>query len=321
MQTIREVPDFLLYRNARATGSEGELRRLHTSGALRRLRSGVFIENEPGIKPGSDDAYRFQVHAAAQVLRTPPQFSHDSAAVLWALPTLGRWSRDVHVLSPRASGGRSHSSIRRHCVGEEGIETEIEGLRVTSLARTLVDVSCTSRFVRAVGMLDHALRQPQKGEFREQLGVSALTKAELVDLVASLVPYSGSAKALKAIDFADGEAGSLLESLSRVQFMLLGIPAPQLQVPFYDDEGFIGNADFYWPELGLIGESDGDFKYDGTKSPSGLSAEEVKKAEKAREDRMRRLVKGFVRWDWGIAYDRMRLAAWVRPFGLVPEAR
>ncbi|MHA6693444.1 hypothetical protein [Homoserinimonas sp. A520] len=135
------------------------------------------------------------------------------------------------------------------------------------------------------------------------------------------MPYSGSAKALKAIEFANGEAGSLLESLSRAQFMLLGFPAPRLQVPFYDDDGFIGNADFYWPELDLIGESDGDFKYDGAKSPSGLSAEEVKKAEKAREDRMRRLVKGFVRWNWDIAYDRTRLAAWVRPFGLVPGTR
>jgi len=132
----------------------------------------------------------------------------------------------------------------------------------------------------------------------------------------SLVPYSGSAKALKAIEFADPAAGSLLESLSRVQFMLLGFPAPRLQVPFHDAEGFIGNADFYWPELDLIGESDGDFKYDGANSPSGLSAETVKKAEKAREDRMRRLVTGFVRWNWDLAYDRQRLAAWVRPFGL-----
>lgn len=320
MKTTREIPDFLLYRNARATGSEAELRRLHSSGAIVRLRSGVFLPKTPGVEIERDEAYRFQVHAAAQVLSTA-QFSHDSAAVLWGLPTLGPWPKEVHVLSARASGGRSHGNIRRHCVGEEEPEAEIEGLRLTSLSRTLVDASCTSRFIRAVGMVDHGLRRPTEGEFRKQIGASTPTKQELLDLVASLAPYSGSAKAIKVVEFADGRAGSLLESLSRVQFMLLGFPVPQLQVPFFDDDGFIGNADFYWPELDLIGESDGDFKYDGAESPSGLSAEEVKKAEKAREDRMRRLVKGFVRWDWATAYDRRRLAAWVRPFGLVPGAR
>lgn len=320
MQTMRQVPDFLLSRNARATGSEAELRRLHSSGAIERLRSGVYLPKVSGAEVDRDEAYRFQVHAAAQVVRSL-QFSHDSAAVLWGLPTLGPWSKDVHVLNARASGGRSHTGIRRHCVGEEASNAEVEGLRLTSLPRTLVDVSCTSRFVRAVGMVDHGLREPEEDEFRHRIGVAAPTKSMLIELIASLVPYSGSSKAVEVIEFADARAGSLLESLSRVQFMLAGFPAPQLQVPFYDGDGFIGNADFYWPEIDLIGESDGDFKYDGAKSPSGRSAEEVKKAEKAREDRMRRLVKGFVRWDWTTAFDRRRLAARVRPFGLLPGSR
>lgn len=318
MQTTRPLPTFLLFRNARATGSEAELRRLHSAGEIMRLRTGVFIPRSD-TELEVDDGYRFRVHAAAQVLRGRPQFSHDSAAVLLGLPTLGSWSRSVHVLGPRASGGRSHTDIRRHCVGEDPTDLEIEGLRVTSLARTLIDVGCTSRFIRAVGMMDHGLREPKAGELREQ--IAAPTKEQLLELVAFLAPYRGSARALKAIEFSDGLSGSLLESLSRVQFMLLGMPAPQLQVPFFDEQGLIGYADFYWPELDLIGECDGDFKYDGASSPSGRPGKEVLIAEKAREDRMRRVVTGFVRWDWRTAYDRNRLAAHVRPFGLVPLGR
>jgi hypothetical protein len=255
--------------------------------------------------------------AAAQKLPRSTQFSHDSAAVIWGLPSLGSWSGDVHVLAPRASGGRSMVNVKRHCVGEEEVAPEIDDLTVTSLARTLVDTACTSSFLRAIGMIDAGLRTPEKGELRHHLGATAPASAELLALLDSLLPRSGSVKARQAIEFGDGRSGSLLESLSRGQFFLMGMPAPELQVPFYDEEGFIGNVDYYWPELGLIGEADGDLKYGGANSPSGLPAGDVVKTEKNREDRLRRVATGFVRWDWGTALNRQRLPARVRPFGLI----
>lgn len=264
-----------------------------------------------------DDPYRFRVMATAQKLPRSTQFSHDSAAVMWGLPSLGRWSGGIHVLTPRATGGRSQGTVKRHCVGEEASAHEIDDLRVTSLARTLVDTSCTNSFLRSIGMIDAGMRAPEKGELRHQLGVTAPTKDELLNMLDSLLPCRGSVKARLAIEFGVEQSGSLLESLSRGQFFLLGMPTPELQVPFYDDDGFIGYVDFYWPELDLIGEADGDLKYGGTNSPSGLPAGEVMKAEKDREDRLRRVVKGFVRWDWGTALNRQRLAARVRPFGLI----
>src|SRR5690606_2804601 len=119
-------------------------------------------------------------------------------------------------------------------------------------------------------------------ELRGALGVAAPTKAELSEVLDSLLPCAGSRKARRAIEFGDGRAASLLESLSRGQIMLLGLPSPELQVPFHDENGFIGNVDFYWPELDLIGESDGDWKYDGDTSPSGRPSREVIEVEKNR---------------------------------------
>jgi hypothetical protein len=255
--------------------------------------------------------------AAAQKLPRSTQFSHDSAAVMWGLPSIGNWSGDVHVLAPRASGGRSMVNVKRHCVGEDNRAAEIDDLTVTSLARTLVDTACTSSFLRAIGTIDAGLRAPEKGELRHHLGAAAPTSAELLDLLHSLLPRGGSVKARRAIEFGDGKSGSPLESLSRGQFFLLGMPAPQLQVPFYDENGFIGIVDFYWPELDLIGEADGDVKYGGANSPSGLPAGDAVKTEKYREDRLRRVVNGFVRWDWNTALSRPKLAARVRPFGLI----
>jgi hypothetical protein len=41
-------------------------------------------------------------------------------------------------------------------------------------------------------------------------------------------------------------------------------------------------------------------------------------AEKYREDRLRRVVRAFGRWDWAVASDRQRLAERLRPLGLMP---
>lgn len=317
MISTRTQPQFWLSHLADLSGSTAELRRLHQAGSLVRLRPGVYMRSAEWSALRFDDPYRVLVMAAAQKLPHSTQFSHDSAAVMWGLPSLGKWSSDVHVLSPRATGGRSLGNVKRHCVGEESGNREIDGLRVTSLARTLVDTSCSSSFLRAVGMIDAGMREPEIGGLLHQLGVAAPTKAELFDTLDALLPLPGSVKARVAIGFGDGRSQSPLESLSRGQFFLLGMPAPELQVPFYDSEGFIGFVDFYWRELDLIGESDGDRKYAGADSPSGRPGSDVVKAEKNREDRLRRVVKGFVRWDWDTAISRDRLADRVRPFGLV----
>lgn len=91
--TPRIQPTLLLARNARRTGSEAHLRRLYTSGQIIRLRTGVYLNAAEWATAVVDDQYRFRVRAAAAMIGTETQFSHDSAAVMWGLPTLGPWSR------------------------------------------------------------------------------------------------------------------------------------------------------------------------------------------------------------------------------------
>jgi hypothetical protein len=194
----------------------------------------------------------------------------------------------------------------------------INNATVTSLARTVAEVARTSSFSSAVCVADAALALPEEGSFRHLNRLPALTRDELRTAFAASESDYGLAKFERVVVFADGKSGSPGESVSRVQFHLMGFPPPSLQVPFFDSEGFIGYADFYWPELELIGEFDGVVKYLGEKYRRGRLPERVVLDEKRREDRLRAVVRSFVRWDWNVAMDQRLLAARVRPHGLLP---
>lgn len=60
----------------------------------------------------------------------------------------------------------------------------------------------------------------------------------------------------------------------------------------------LGTADFGWPEHGVAGEFDGAVKY-GRLVRAGQVPADVLIAEKRREDAMRTVLRGFVRWTWG----------------------
>jgi len=104
--------------------------------------------------------------------------------------------------------------------------------------------------------------------------------------------------------------------------LALGYPDPELQVEFVDEEGSIGFVDFFWPELGLIGEFDGRSKYgEQRRYQRNITLEQILVSEKEREDRLRRVSRSFVRLDWAKVSDRRRLAAYLRPHGLVERGR
>jgi hypothetical protein len=87
---------------------------------------------------------------------------------------------------------------------------------------------------------------------------------------------------------------------------------------FHDEDGFIGRADCWWPRQRVVGEFDGKGKYLDAAVRGDLSAEQAVYREKLREDRIRGLGLGFVRWGWADVEnpDRLRrklLAAGLRP--------
>jgi len=158
--------------------------------------------------------------------------------------------------------------------------TEVDGIAVTSRARTLLDVARYHGFERGVVVADAALR-------------AGLAREELAEVLA-LANARGSAGCAGGVfDFADPLAESVGESRSRVALAVLGLPTPLLQHPFYDDAGrFVGRSDFWLPGLQTVGEFDGLGKYGLSESSP---ADQLAK-EKAREDALRDLGLQVVRW-------------------------
>ena len=310
---------FILSREAERLGSDRELRRKCAAGLLSRVAPGVYMEKTEWASLDPDERYRARVQAASLRSRPGAQFSHDSAAAMFRLPSLGPWPASVHELVPLSDGGTSRRGIRRHGLGVDPAPAAIDGVTVTSLRRTLVDIACAVPLVRAVAMLDEALRPARKGEPRWELGLPLVTKAQLLATMSDLAPYRGLVAAHRAVEFADGASGSPAESLCRVQFHALGLPAPELQREFFDEQGSIGFADFYWRELDLVVEIDGRSKYGADRHfQRGASLDELVWLEKQREDRMRRVVTGFDRLGWETVNDRRGLAMRMARHGLIP---
>jgi hypothetical protein len=184
---------------------------------------------------------------------------------------------------------------------------ERHGLRVTSVARTVVDLARTEPLPSAVAAADHALRH------------GWCTRADVLEEAAA-VPrrVRGRPAASLVARLADPLSMSVGESLSRTQMFLLDLPRPRLQVPHADEDGLIGVVDFDWG--GVVGEFDGRVKYRIPPDVDRRQAGRVLWQEKRREDRLRRRA-AVARWVWDDALVRQRLARVLAPHGIRPQVR
>jgi hypothetical protein len=308
---------FVLSRDARALGRSAELVRDVRHQRLVPVIRGAFRRvdavTEDAARAG-DDAYLARIRATHLLSSTPLVFAGLSAAAVWGLPIFGSWPSHIFEASPFAAGGRSTSTIVRSYVGGPVEWVERDGVRVTTLERTVVDVARTELFGRSVTMMDAALHG-QVG-FRNRVLRSPTSKVKIEEALRRLGRASGTAQCRGVIKFADGAAESAGESVSRVGMHLLGLPAPELQVPFSDGDGLIGIVDFWWREFNLIGEFDGAGKYLREELRNGLTVDQVVMDEKRRENRLRALGPRVTRWEWPVATSLELLGKHLRSAGL-----
>ncbi|GAA1794038.1 hypothetical protein [Agromyces lapidis] len=242
--------------------------------------------------------------------------SHESAALLWGLPRLGRWPEPVEVADARGTRPRSRNGVVwRRTPFDPAEVVELDGYLVTGLAQTLVDIACTRSFLNAVVALDAAVAPVLRADGdRRMPGVDPMA---LAARVRDSGRRSGARSADRAIAFADARSESVGESLSRGQMHLLGFPSPLLQVEFGRSDGRIDRVDFDWPEYGIFGEFDGDLKYLDPAFRGRRTIEEVILDEKKRADAIcRRHRRRSIRWDWPIARSRALLRSTLLESGL-----
>jgi hypothetical protein len=207
------------------------IRRRVADGRLRRVHRGVYA-----IGPLGRKGYWM---AAVLACGEGALLSHRDAAMLWNLRQTDRTAIDVTVAGARR---RRRSRIAVHSTAEIHADdrAEVDGIPVTSIARTLLDLA-------EVVPAEHLRRAYEAAERRELLDMQAVR-----ELITRSSGRRGLPALLALLDYDPREA---VESKSDLESRFLDLvreaclPLPQLNVLVEDFQ-----IDAYWPEARLVVE-------------------------------------------------------------------
>ncbi|MFP5220313.1 MAG: endonuclease domain-containing protein [Actinomycetes bacterium] len=171
--------------------------------------------------------------------------------------------------------------VRRAPLGPDDAEVLADGLRFTTLLRTLHDLCRVLAHASAVASVDSALR-------------AGLLKLD--ELTLSTVRGRG-ASALRLVGEAvDPAAGSVLESLLRTLLREAGLLPPLTQYVVTNATGeFVARVDFCWPAARLIVEADGFAHH---------SSREAFRSDRRRQNQLERLGWRVLRFSWEDVVER-----------------
>jgi Transcriptional regulator, AbiEi antitoxin/Protein of unknown function (DUF559) len=266
MLTIVTLSDVPAAVRKKTVGTAGEwraagvtparFRSLTRAGDLVRVRHGVYATRSAVESASSDprQAHALRVAAARACIGHTGVASHQSAAVLHGIDLLqGPADNTVWLTRPpgqyrnRCPDGVHLYSAR---LPMQHVRT-LYGLPVTTATRTVIDLARSLTFMEGVVAADSALR------------LGKTTEGGLAEILRSSARWPGADQARRVADFANADAGSVLESCARVVFAEAGLPAPVLQAAIATaDAEFIARVDFCWPVYRVIAEADGMAKYE-----------------------------------------------------------
>ena len=231
-------------------------------GQLVRKRHGTYATAE-AVATGEKDnahAHALAVRAALMVASAAGAVaSHESAALIHGIPLLKEPSEGLVSLTRPATVFRDRPlrGVRfypaRLPAGHVTMELEVP---VTTITRTVIDLSRTRSFMDGVVAADYAIRKLR------------VSKSALSAVIGACRGWPGTDRARRVVDFSDGRSGSPLESCARVVFDAFRLPAPELQAevsggPRANSGGTVAhehdeyNVDFMWQEYMTVAETDG----------------------------------------------------------------
>lgn len=265
------------------------------------VRRGVYARTSAVDALTAMQLHRLRIEATAPQLGEHCVVSHMSAACLHGIELVRLPGRAVQVTNPIARSGHRRRVLQTYCAKVDVDEiTKVDGIRVTTVARTIIDIARTCGFEQGVVAADHALHN------------GCVTPDELVASAARASRRSGIRTAHQVIAFAESETESVGESRSRVLMAREGLPAPEVQFRLLDRSGFlVARSDFRWREFNTVGEFDGAEKYGRWLGPGQRPGDAVFQ-EKLREDRIREHGFNVVRWTWDELDDPHALAGKIR---------
>lgn len=278
--------------------SDDEIARAVRTGAAERLCHGAVGLATPLTDPNAEfDRYRNTTVVRALRLRSCV-ISHLSAAAIHRLPIYRGDTDFVHVTRPHRGGARRGRGLVQHSARLTDADVvRVGAYRVTSVARTLLDVGRSESLQTAVVMADAALQQ------------GLVTPGVVEEVVNRQSGTPGMHRARRALSLVDGRSESVGESLTRLVFRKIGIVLNDLQVEVRADGGeLLGRVDAALLDDGVLVEFDGRIKYQRYRR-AGESITDMVLREKRREESL--VDAGYVvlRLVWADLFDLAKLRA------------
>ena len=123
----------------------------------------------------------------------------------------------------------------------------INGMLVTTPARTALDIACRERFGSAVAAIDALAR------------ATRLRMDDVAVLAARYGGRRGIRQARTVLGFVDPGAESPRETWLRLLLIRAGFPVPTTQIPIRNEYGvLVASVDMGWEDLKIAAEYDGD---------------------------------------------------------------
>lgn len=210
----------------------------------------------------------------------PPDavISHESAAILLGLPTYDVPAA-VRVTRLGGNGFRTSDLHINRATLRSRDRSDVDGLPVTSIARTVVDLGRWLPFGPALVTADAALR-------------AGVRREELQEVLKHQWTWPRVRHAMSVVRYANPKSESALESFTRGRFIILRLPMPKLQQNIVGYSGWVARSDFLWEEYRVVGEADGKIKY----------LQDELWAEKQRQDDIEDAEHEVIRWIWRTAH-------------------
>lgn len=275
-------------------GSTAALRVALTDGTLVRLQRDAYAFSDELADLWADGRHLVRLVAAhGQMTGSSAVFSHRSAAVLHGLarPDQADWPVETTTLPGVRMSGRP--GLRRHAdrLPDEDV-VEINGIRCTSVDRTVFDVARTCSVEAGVSCADAASRREAMNGRVYSRAAQERWRDRLLERAAASPGRRGIARARMVVSFADGRAELPGESLSRLQLARLGFREFELQVRVEGPNGHDYFVDIALPDRRTFWEFDGETKYTDEGMRSGRALSQVLLEEKRRED----WIRGVTQW-------------------------
>jgi very-short-patch-repair endonuclease len=226
------------------TLAQAQLCGLSVDGVYRRARDARWIRVLPEVYrlAGAPQTWEQKLWAALLWCGEHAVVSGPAASALWELPDSRRGP--VEVTHPGSKRSRKGVVVRRMHLDPTEM-TAVRGIRVTTPARTLLDL--------AVRLADRALDAAVHHCLHHRL----VTRADLAAILDRRPAGTGSAKLRKAFEAYDvgAPAASPLEARIAHRLRFSGLPAPvrQHEVRVAGRRRFL---DFAWPEVRVALEAD-----------------------------------------------------------------